>query len=136
MPSERADGTDVLVVREVTRQAVERARSERVPSLLEFVSPRLRGHSVVDPDRYRPESVLSRVRAADPLPRFAAALREIGLLDDAARERIEREVEAEVQRAVEFADSSPAPDPGKLFEFSYATPVANEPRFLPGERPW
>lgn len=136
MPSDRFDGTDVLVVRDATRAAVERARDERVPSLVEFLTPRLRGHSVVDPDRYRSEEVLREVRARDPLQRFEAELREAGLLDDATQQRIEQEVNAEVQAAVEFADNSPAPDPSQLFEFVYATPVPNQPHFLPGERPW
>src|SRR5919202_505745 len=58
IPGERADGNDVIAVREATRTAVERARTERVPTLLEFMSFRMKGHSVVDPDRYREESYL------------------------------------------------------------------------------
>src|SRR5438874_8445674 len=53
MASERVDGNDVLAVREAARRAIHRARVERLPTLLEAVSFRLRGHSVVDPARYR-----------------------------------------------------------------------------------
>ena len=38
--------------------------------------------------------------------------------------------------AIEFADESPEPSPDKLFEFSYATAVANQPQALPGQAPW
>jgi pyruvate dehydrogenase E1 component alpha subunit len=50
--------------------------------------------------------------------------------------RLEQEVELEVQEAVEFADQSREPDPARLFDFSYATPVVNHPAFFPGQQPW
>jgi hypothetical protein len=43
---------------------------------------------------------------------------------------------AEVEEAAKFADDSPEPDPQQLFEFSYATPVPNQPTALPGQHPW
>ena len=45
---------------------MERARPERVPSLLELMSHRLKGDSVVDPDRYRDAGYLARIQAEDP----------------------------------------------------------------------
>ena len=115
---------------------MEQARTERVPSLLELLSHRLRGHSVVDPDRYRDPAYLERIRAEDPVARFAQRLTATGILDDAALARLEHEVEREVQEAVEFAEQSPEPDPTRLFDFSYATPVLNQPAFFPGQQPW
>jgi pyruvate dehydrogenase E1 component alpha subunit len=58
------------------------------------------------------------------------------VLDDDALQRLEEEIDREVQAAVEFADESPEPDPSKLFEFSYATEVPNQPSALPGQHPW
>jgi pyruvate dehydrogenase E1 component alpha subunit len=136
IPGERVDGNDPVTVRAATRVAVERARQERIPTLMDIVSNRLKGHSVVDPDRYRPEELVQQLRQADPVARMAARLKEAGILSDAELERIEQDVDDEVEAAVAFADSSPEPDPAKLFEFSYATPVANQPAFLPGEQPW
>lgn len=136
IPGVVADGNDVLAVREAVSEAAERARGERVPTLLDLHSYRLRGHSVVDPDRYRSEDYLQRIRAEDPVLQFARALNEAGVLDDAAQQEIEDEVEATVVAAVEFAEASPEPDPNKLFEFSYATQVANQPSTRPGEQPW
>ncbi len=49
----RVDGGDVLAVRDAARMALEQARTEHRPRLLETVSYRLRGHSVVAPARYR-----------------------------------------------------------------------------------
>jgi pyruvate dehydrogenase E1 component alpha subunit len=136
MPGERVDGADVLAVRDATRRAVERARKERTPSLLDAISFRLKGHSVVDPDRYRSEEYLREIRSQDPLLLFGARLKAAGVADDADLERLEQEVDEEVQAAAEFADASPEPDPAALFEFGYATPVPNQPSALPGQQPW
>jgi len=130
------DGNDVLTVRDAMREAVERARSERLPSLLDVKSFRLRGHSVVDPDRYREQKYLDQIRTQDPLLRLADRLKREGVLSEDALDDLEQDIDREVQAAVEFADESPEPDPSKLFEFSYATPVANQPSALPGQDPW
>src|SRR5260370_20901272 len=58
MASWRVDGTDVLAVRDAIQRAAALAREQHEPSLVEAISFRFRGHSVVDPDRYRnPEEV-------------------------------------------------------------------------------
>jgi pyruvate dehydrogenase E1 component alpha subunit len=136
IPGVEVDGNDVITVRDATHEAVERTRTERVPTLMNIKSYRLRGHSVVDPDRYRSEEYLRKVRSEDPVTHLADRLRERGVADDEALAAIEDEVEQEVQAAVEFADESPEPNPEKLFEFSYATEVPNQPNWLPGREPW
>src|SRR5437660_1839432 len=75
MYSERVDGTDVLAVRDAMRRAAKLAREQHEPSLVEAVSFRFRGHSVVDPDRYRnPEEVKAGRAAHDPIAAFTARL--------------------------------------------------------------
>jgi pyruvate dehydrogenase E1 component alpha subunit len=133
MASERVDGNDLLAVREATRRAVDRARNERLPTLLEAVSFRMRGHSVVDPARYRSKEEVEQGRAKDPVVAFRARLIQTGTLDEAAVAELEAEVEREVQQAIDFADASPDPDVGELFDDVYASPVANAPRGLPGD---
>ncbi len=133
MASERVDGNDPLVVRDAARRAVDRARNEHLPTLLEAVSFRMRGHSVVDPARYRAKEEVERGRAQDPIPAFRRRLEEAGLLDEAGVAQIQAEVEREVADAVEFADSSPHPDPADLFADTYATPVPNAPHGFPGD---
>jgi pyruvate dehydrogenase E1 component alpha subunit len=136
MPGFLVDGNDLFVVRAAVHEAVERARKDRVPTLLDIQSYRLKGHSVVDPDRYRSEEYIKEIRAKDPLMRFAERYKEDGVIDDKALEQVEEEVEHMVQAAVDFAEQSPEPDPEKLFEFSYATEVPNQPTALPGKEPW
>jgi pyruvate dehydrogenase E1 component alpha subunit len=136
MPGMEVDGNDVLAVRHATREAVERARDERMPTLMNIHSYRLKGHSVVDPDRYRSEEYLRDIRSKDPILAVADRLRRGGAVDEDALARIDEEVEREVAAAVEFAEESPEPNPDKLFEFSYATDVPNQPSTLPGQQPW
>jgi pyruvate dehydrogenase E1 component alpha subunit len=133
MASERVDGNDVLAVREAAREAVARARKESLPTLLEAISFRLRGHSVVDPNRYRSREEMERAQEQDPVRGFRRQLMEARLIDEAGLGRLESEVDREVSEAIEFADSSPDPKPADLFAYSYATKVANEPRGFPGE---
>jgi pyruvate dehydrogenase E1 component alpha subunit len=133
MASERVDGNDVLAVRDAAQRAVDRARNQQEPSLLEATSFRLRGHSVVDPARYRPKEDVERSQQNDPLPAFRRRLLEAGVLNEELIAQIESEVEHRVAEAIEFADSSPHPAVETLFEKQYATPVANAPRELPGD---
>ncbi|TDB80708.1 pyruvate dehydrogenase (acetyl-transferring) E1 component subunit alpha [Actinomadura sp. KC216] len=133
MESARVDGTDVVAVRDAARLAVERARSESKPYLLETTSPRLKGHSVVDPARYRSKEEKEALKAADPLARMALELEEAGILSHDDRDRLDAEVMAEVDAAAAFADESPAPEVSTLFDYTYATPVPGELRRLPAD---
>jgi pyruvate dehydrogenase E1 component alpha subunit len=133
IPGVRVDGDDVLAVRDAARAALHQARTERQPGLLETVSYRLRGHSVVDPARYRSKEETERLRGLDPVPAFRARLLETGVLDPDHATRIDEDAEAQVARAVAFADESPDPTPDQLFAHAYATPVRNAPHALPGD---
>jgi pyruvate dehydrogenase E1 component alpha subunit len=126
MVSERVDGTDVLAVRDAMRRAVTVAREQHEPVLLEAVSFRFRGHSVVDPDRYRDEEEVKRGRAQDPLLIFSRHLIEAGLIDEQGLQQIEERVEREVVEAVQFAEESPFPPVESLFDYIYAPDTAQE----------
>jgi pyruvate dehydrogenase E1 component alpha subunit len=109
MASWRVDGTDVLAVRDAVRDAARLAREKHEPSLVEAVSFRFRGHSVVDPDRYRDKQEVQQARAADPITSFAQRLMGAGLLDENGVHEIEERVQRDVDEAVRFADESPYP---------------------------
>ncbi|MFU8867186.1 pyruvate dehydrogenase (acetyl-transferring) E1 component subunit alpha [Natronococcus sp.] len=129
----RVDGNDPLAVRELTEAALERAREEN-PVLLESLTYRQGAHTTSDdPSRYRDGSEeLPEWRTADPLERYETYLREEGVLDDAFVEEVENETEAELEEAVETAESTPAPEPGEVFE-----PVYEEmPPRLAEQRAW
>jgi pyruvate dehydrogenase E1 component alpha subunit len=132
MPSARVDGFDPLAVRDAARIARESARAG-TPYLLETMTGRMKGHSVVDPARYRTPEEAAAAKAADPVASFAERLRAEDVLSAAEQEEMDREVTAQVAAAAAFADASPHPDVSTLFDYTYATPVANDVRRLPGE---
>jgi pyruvate dehydrogenase E1 component alpha subunit len=109
MQSWRVDGNDVLAVRDAMRNAAALAREKHEPSLVEAVSFRFRGHSVVDPDRYRDREEVQQGRAYDPIAAFAARLMAAGLLDENGMHEIDERVQQEVDAAVKFAEESPFP---------------------------
>lgn len=133
IPGVRVDGDDPVAVRDAAIAALERARADRQPSILETMSFRLKGHSVVDPARYRSKEDNEEAQANDPVPAFRNRLLKSGALDEKAADGIHDAIEKRVTDAVEFADASPDPSPSELFDAVYATPVANESRAYPGD---
>jgi len=133
IPGVRVDGNDVVACREAMTEALRLAREERQPSILEATSWRLRGHSVVDPAKYRTKEEARRLHDLDPVAAYRKQLLDSGVADAAELAAIDSDVEARVNAAVEFADNSPHPSPDQLFAHAYATPVANAPAELPGE---
>ncbi|MEV3962124.1 pyruvate dehydrogenase (acetyl-transferring) E1 component subunit alpha [Nocardia sp. NPDC050193] len=133
MRGERVDGTDVLAVRDTARELIEAARRDGSPALLEAVSHRLKGHSVVDPARYRSSDAVTEARDNDPVARWHTALLRAGVLTEESAAELEDSVAAGVRAAVEFAAASPHPDPSSLFDYNYATPVPGDSRRLPAD---
>ncbi|HEX6185226.1 MAG TPA: pyruvate dehydrogenase (acetyl-transferring) E1 component subunit alpha [Pyrinomonadaceae bacterium] len=123
MASEFVDGMDVLAVRAATERAVERARKEHLPSLIEIRTYRFMGHSMSDPGHYRTRAEIERYQERDPIKVFGDNLREKGVLDDDGLKAIEERVREEVERSLKFADESPEPAPEELFTDIYATPL-------------
>lgn len=132
MASARVDGNDPEAVFEAMRVALASARDGK-PYLLETMTGRIKGHSVVDPARYRSREEAEALQAADPLAAYAVQLRDRGVLTDELRASIDAEATSTVADAVKFADASPHPDVSTLFDYTYATPVPNDSRRLPGE---
>ena len=129
----RVDGRDVLAVRDTATTLVERARSEHRPFLLEAFSYRMKGHSVVDPAKYRTKEEAEEALANDPIAMFEERLTEAGILTDEIKKEIAESVKAEVADAADFAENSPHPEVSTLFDYTYATPVANESRRMPAD---
>ncbi len=133
MPGVRVDGDDVLAVRDAARDALQQARESRQPVLLEVMCYRLRGHSVVDPARYRSSEDTTIAQQSDPVPSFRAKLISAGVLSETDAAAIDEAADVRVSEAVVFADESPEPDVDDLFKYVYATAVANMPTALAGE---
>ena len=120
---ERVDGMDVLAVREAAAKALDRVRSGEGPYFLEIVTYRFQGHSMGDPERYRTKDEVATWRDEDPIGRYRKHLIEKGIAKESDLDELEEKVEAEVAAAVEFAETSPEPEPEALFENVYAEPI-------------
>jgi pyruvate dehydrogenase E1 component alpha subunit len=120
MPGTVVDGNDLLAVVEAADEACARARRGEGPSLLECKTYRLRGHSKSDRNLYRTKEEIEEGRARDPIPRLRDALVEAGRLGAAEAAAIEASAIAEIEAAVEFARTSPDPDPAQLERDVYA----------------
>ena len=123
MASEFVDGMDVLAVREATARAVERARKDYLPTLIEVRTYRFMGHSMSDPGNYRTRAEIEKYQERDPLKVFAATLREEKIISEKDYEAMEKQVQADVEHALRFADESPLPLPEKLYTDVYANPI-------------
>ena len=123
LASEFVDGMDVLAVYEATKRAVERARKESLPSLLEVRTYRFMGHSMSDPGNYRTRAEIEKYQERDPVKVFTESLKQKGVTDDAGVREVEERVRGEVERALKFADESPEPAPEELFTHIYANPI-------------
>lgn len=119
MPNRRIQGMNVLEVRQAAEQALAAVRGGGGPYFLEVVTYRYRGHSMGDPERYRPSDEVERWQLDDPIGIFRKHLLDEKLFDEQALEAEEAEVEREVQQAIEFAESSPEPPPEALYEDIY-----------------
>ncbi len=120
IPGKAVDGNDVLAVYEVTREAVGRARRGEGPTLIECKTYRQKGHSRFDPATYRPDDEVKRWLEKDPIQRLKTRLLKDNVLTEQKAKKIEDEVAADVEEAVEFAEESPYPEPEEALEDVYA----------------
>ena len=89
MPGVILDGVDVLGCYRLAKEAIDRARAGEGPTLLEAKVSRMTAHSSDDQQtKYRSAEELKEQGSRDPLPRFRQELRDAGVLDDEAEERI------------------------------------------------
>ncbi len=123
MASEFVDGMDVLAVREATLRAVERARKDYLPTLLEIRTYRFMGHSMSDPGNYRTRAEIEKYQERDPIKLFSATLLEEKVVDQKVLDDIDHKVREEVEDALRFAEESPLPDPSELYTDIYANPI-------------
>lgn len=113
---------DVLTCRERLAAAVDRARRDSRPALIELLTYRFRGHSMSDPGKYRTKDEVDQWKQRDPLHRSERELGEAGLDEDAIT-KIDEAVIAEMDAALAFADSSPLPEPEHRFRHNLVEDV-------------
>ncbi|MEK3934282.1 thiamine pyrophosphate-dependent dehydrogenase E1 component subunit alpha [Sporosarcina sp. FSL W7-1349] len=121
MPGVTIDGTDPLEVYKVVKEAADRARSGEGPSLVEAVCYRLTAHSSDDDHRlYRDAEELAEERKLDPIPKFAAYLKEAGVLSNELEKEIDEEIMKTVNEATDYAENAPYAAPEDALLHVYA----------------
>ena len=120
MPGVVVDGMDVLAVREVVSEAIERARQGEGPTLIEAQAYRWYGHSRSDPRAYRTKEEEAAWKARDPIPNFAAWLVESGCCTEEEIDALEEQVEDAIEAATSFALESAMPPAEEVEAFVYA----------------
>ena len=116
IPGKQVDGMDVVKVRAAAEEALEHARSGKGPVILEMETYRYRGHSMSDPAKYRTKEEVEEWRGKhDPIDALRAMMLKEGAATEESLKEIERKIKDVVADAVEFAQTSPEPDPSELW---------------------
>jgi len=127
MESIQIDGMNLREVMLRTSEIVEKTRADSVPRFIESLCYRFRGHSVVDPDKYRTTEDKEKYRKADPIVAFEHELEKSGLADEEYFKSVRQEIDVQVRDVIEFADQSPEPNVADLYKYTYAGQWDNRP---------
>jgi len=114
------DGNDLPAVAAAAKAAIEHARQGGGPTLLECKTYRLRGHSKSDRNLYRTKEEIEAWRQRDPIRRLEDELNAQHRIEAGELAAIELAAQHEIEKALEFAKSSPDPDPAQLTRDVYA----------------
>jgi pyruvate dehydrogenase E1 component alpha subunit len=119
IPRREINGMDLLAVRNAVTEAVDRARTEKRPTLLEAETYRYRGHSMSDPGKYRTKEEVEEMMKSDPILLWGKRLMEQERFTQADLDVVDREVLARMEDAVAFVESSPDPPRESMYEDVY-----------------
>src|SRR3984957_6432953 len=118
---EEFDGTDPVVAYAALRRAAEHCRGGHGPAFVHAHVIRPYSHSLSDDERlYRPESERTADAARDPVPRLQMFLLREGILDEKGINKIEKEVEEQMQIDTDRALAAPVPQPETIYDFMYS----------------
>jgi pyruvate dehydrogenase E1 component alpha subunit len=121
VPGVQVDGNDVLAVFVATKEAMDRARSGGGPTLIEGVTYRMGPHTTVDdPNLYRSEEEVNRMRDFDPIKRMRNYLATKGLWDESWEKQVLDEASKTIEAATAEAEATPTHTPEEITEYMFA----------------
>jgi TPP-dependent pyruvate/acetoin dehydrogenase alpha subunit len=124
IPGIRADGNDVVATYQVTKEAVDRARAGGGVTLIELMTYRRKGHAEHDNQSYVPAGEIDRwARENDPVDRYIKDLTGNQGISTEELQQIDDRVTAEIDKATDEAEASPAPEPHDGLIGVYADPA-------------
>jgi len=126
IPSLRVDGNDFLAAYAASSWAIERARNNLGPTLIEWVTYRAAAHSTSDdPSKYRPMDEYEAWPLGDPIERLKQHLVNKGLWDEDRHSALQKELKEEIKTAAKEAEShgtlgkGPVPGVEEMFNHVY-----------------
>ncbi len=114
------DGMDFFTCYAGFEKIAQEVLKHQRPVLVEVITERFRGHSISDPALYRSKDELKACMERDPIILMVTVLKELGYLDDAVFEQMDKQEKDLVVAAMKYADESPWPDPITLEEDVFA----------------
>jgi TPP-dependent pyruvate/acetoin dehydrogenase alpha subunit len=120
MPGYTIDGNDVLAVYETALKAVNDARRDRGPSIIEARTYRWYGHGASDNRSYRSREEENEWKTKCPVARYSQYLSDKGILTKARMDAIEKETQDEVRAAIRFSSDSPLPEPASVCDYIFS----------------
>ena len=106
----QVDGNDIEAMYNAVEQAAARARAGGGPTYIEAMTYRLWGHMMGDPEIYRTKEEVAKAKENEPIVRCGKRLIELGGTE-ADLSRLDAEAETIIADALQFAESSPVPEP-------------------------
>jgi pyruvate dehydrogenase E1 component alpha subunit len=100
VPRREVNGMDMLAVRSAMGEAIDLARKEKRPTLIEAETYRYRGHSMSDPGKYRTKEEVEQMMKSDPILLFGRRLMEQERFTQADLDAVDKDVLAEMDDAV------------------------------------
>lgn len=119
---EQVDGNDVIAVRARIETALEKARVEQKPAVIEVLSYRHSDHTTADDaSRYEPKGIREAEWKNEPIARLRHYLEKQGLWSAAVEEKYQMDCAQEVEAAVTIFSTTKAALPETMFDDLYET---------------
>jgi hypothetical protein len=110
---------DLIAFRNVLKEAIDLARKDKRPTLIEAETYRYRGHSMSDPGKYRTKEEVEQMMLQDPIVQFGKRLIEQERFAQSDLDAVDAEIMHIVDECVTFSDESPFPSPEALYQDVY-----------------
>ena len=119
MPSFTVDGMSPEAVTAAIAEACERGRAGEGPTLLDIRTYRYKGHSMSDPQKYRTKEEVATYVERDPIAHVRGVILDNKWMTEEQVKATEKEIKAQVEEAIKFAEESPLPEAHELYEDVY-----------------
>lgn len=114
------DGNDVIGIYKETQNLIKKIKENNMPILLECLTYRWKGHSKMDAERYRTKDEVAEWKEKCPIKRYKEYLLKQEIFKPEEIEKIEKDIQKEIDEAAKFAQESPYPEKEEALKDVYA----------------